>query len=185
MSNISSLLKPYENPNPDVILSGRSPRRISRVQRKVSRSSFGSPPGPGATNGIGYPTSRAFRDVGVARQPHPKPAVILRKRRPSQREGLPAIGSLSIPTTTKSNSCHPEQSEGSAVLSIKNPGAPRLAPLRSGFWKPPKTIEINQPTCRSDPPCTVNTPPHRRRGPTGRRTRTIAPVDGTESASSQ
>jgi hypothetical protein len=32
-------LTPYENPNPDVILNGRSPRRISRVKRKLSARS--------------------------------------------------------------------------------------------------------------------------------------------------
>jgi len=37
----------------------------------------------------GCPTSRGLRDAGVGSQPHPKPAVILKKCRPSQREGLP------------------------------------------------------------------------------------------------
>jgi hypothetical protein len=44
-----------------------------------------------------------------------QPAVILRKRRPSQREGLPTkdLCTLQVPIKNPSR-CHPEQSEGSA-----------------------------------------------------------------------
>ena len=128
MSNISSLLKPYENPNPDVILSGRSPRRISLVQRKVPRSSFGSPPGPGPQTESKILHLALFEMWDVGSQPHPKPR---RHREAAQAVAAQAVATqglptkdLSIPTTTKSNSCHPEQSEGSAVLSIRKPGCP-------------------------------------------------------------
>jgi len=57
----------------------------------------------------------------------PQPAAILRKRRPSQREGLPTKDLCTPTPQTKSNSCHPEQSEGSAVLGTRKPGCPHLA----------------------------------------------------------
>ena len=67
----------------------------------------------------------ALFEMWVSEASHtPQPAVILRKRRPSQREGLPTKDLCILTPQTKSNSCHPEQSEGSAVLSTRKPGCP-------------------------------------------------------------
>jgi len=102
-----------------------TPTPQTKIQFLSSRASEGS-----AVLSIrkpGCPTSRAFRDVRVGSQPHPQPAVILRKRRPSQREGLPTKDLCTPTPQTKSNPCHPEQSEGSAVLSIRKTRVPHIS----------------------------------------------------------
>jgi len=47
------------------------------------------------------------------------------------------------PRKTKSNSCHPEQSEGSAALSIRKPGAPHLALFEMWVSGSEKMLRIN------------------------------------------
>jgi hypothetical protein len=93
------------------------------------------------------PTSRPFQDARAANPPHnlSQPAVILRKRRPSQREGLPTKDLCTRTRQTKSNSCHPEQSEGSAVLNTRKLGAPHPAPFEMWVSASGKTPQINHP----------------------------------------
>ena len=93
------------------------------------------------------PTSPPFQDARAANPSHnlSQPAVVLRKRRPSQREGLPTKDLCTPTPQTKSNSCHPPQSEGSAVLNTGKPGAPHLAPFEMWLSASGKTPQINHP----------------------------------------
>ena len=105
-------------------LSSRAKRGICKIQFLSSR----------AKRGICSPQYQKTRVPHISRFSRcgfgkpvaqtPQPAVILRKRRPSQTRRPADEGSLHSHPANKSNSCHPEQSEGSAVLSTRKPGRP-------------------------------------------------------------
>ena len=106
----------------------------------------------------GCPTSRDFsrcgcpqvsKTLGITRIS--QPVVILRKRRPSQREGLPTKDLCTPTPQTKSNSWHPEQSEGSAVLTIRNPGCPTSRVFEMWRSGSEKTPGINHVTHGREP----------------------------------
>jgi hypothetical protein len=82
----------------------------------------------------GCPTSRAFRDVGVGSQPHPQPAVILRKRRPSQREGLPTKDLCTLQVPIRIPAVVIRAKRGIRVLGTSVQGAPHLALFE--MWVP-------------------------------------------------
>jgi hypothetical protein len=111
------------------------------------------------------PTSPPFQDARAANPSHnlSQPAVVLRKRRPSQREGLPTKDLCTPTPQTKSNSCHPPQSEGSAVLNTGKPGAPHLSPFEMWLSASGKTPQINHPARASMiRSCTADIPVRRR-----------------------
>ncbi len=94
------------------------------------------------------PTSPPFQDARAANPSHnlSQPAVVLRKRRPSQREGLPTKDLCTPTPQTKSNSCHPPQSEGSAIPQHRKTGCPTSRALRDvavGKWED----AANQSSC--------------------------------------
>ena len=114
------------------------------------------------------PTSPPFQDARAANPSHnlSQPAVVLRKRRPSQREGLPTKDLCTPTPQTKSNSCHPPQSEGSAVLNTGKPGAPHLSPFEMWLSASGRTPQINHPARASMiRSCTADIPVRPRQGP--------------------
>jgi hypothetical protein len=93
---------------------------------------------------IGHPTSRGPQDAGVGSQPHPQPAVILRKRRPSQREGLPTkdLCTLQVPIRIPAVVIPSKARDLQSSVS-ENPGAPHLAVFE--MWVSESAAHPSQP----------------------------------------